>query len=89
MALLGTQRKLSTVFYPQIDRQTEWTNQTIELYLRYYINYKQDNWVELLLLAQFIYNSAESETIGVTPFFANYSYTPEVYKALLVDSTHA
>ena len=31
--LLGSKRKLSIVFYPQIDRQTERTNETIESYL--------------------------------------------------------
>jgi transposase InsO family protein len=43
IALLGIKRKLSTVFHLQIDNQTERLNQTIEQYLRYYINYQQDN----------------------------------------------
>ena len=47
-ALLGIKRKLSTAFYPQTDGQTERINQTMEVYLRYYVNYKQDNWVEEL-----------------------------------------
>jgi hypothetical protein len=51
----------------------------MEVYLRCYVNYKQNNWVELLPLAQFAYNSSESEGNGVTPFFANYRYTPEAY----------
>ena len=61
----------------------------MEAYLRCYVNYKQDNWVNLLPLAQFAYNSAESEGTGVTPFFANLGYTPEVYRAPLIDSAHA
>jgi hypothetical protein len=40
MALLGTKRKLSSVFYPQTDRQTERINQTMEVYLHCYVNYK-------------------------------------------------
>ena len=89
MALLGTKRKLSTAFHPQTDGQTERVNQTMEAYLRCYVNYKQNNWVDLLPLAQYAYNSAESEGTGVTPFFANYGYTPTAYKAPLIDSAHA
>ena len=45
-AKIGTRTKLSTVFHPQTDRQTERINQNMEQYLRCYINYEQDNWVE-------------------------------------------
>jgi hypothetical protein len=89
MALLGTKRKLSTAFHPQTDGQTERINQTMEAYLRCYVNYKQNNWVELLPLAQFAYNSSESEGNGVTPFFANYGYTPEAYHPPMKDEWHA
>jgi hypothetical protein len=88
MAMLGTKRKLSTAFHPQTDGQTERTNQTMEAYLRCYVNYKQTNWVDLLPLAQYAYNSSESEGNGVTPFFANYGYTPSAYKAPLIDSAY-
>jgi hypothetical protein len=43
IVLLGIKRKLSTSFYTQTDRQIKRINQTIEIYIRYYINYKQDN----------------------------------------------
>jgi RNase H-like domain found in reverse transcriptase/Reverse transcriptase (RNA-dependent DNA polymerase)/Integrase zinc binding domain/Chromo (CHRromatin Organisation MOdifier) domain/Aspartyl protease len=79
-ALLGMRRKLSTAFHPQTDGQTERLNQTLEQYLRAYVDYQQDNWVQLLPLAQFAYNSAENETTGVSPFYANYGYEPTVFK---------
>jgi hypothetical protein len=50
-AKIGTRAKLSIIFYPQIDRQTERINQNMEQYLRYYVNYEQDNWIEWLLIA--------------------------------------
>ena len=45
-AKIGTRAKLSIIFHPQTDRQTEKINQNMEQYLRCYVNYEQDNWVE-------------------------------------------
>jgi hypothetical protein len=80
MARLGANHKLSTAFHPQTDGQTERLNQTLEQYLRNYINHKQNNWVEWLPLAQFAYNSAKSEATGTSPFFANFGHEPEAYR---------
>jgi len=49
-------------------------NQTLEQYLRHYINYTQNNWALLLLIAQFIYNVTPQEGIGTSLFKANYGY---------------
>ena len=77
MDQLGSKNKMSTAFHPQTDGQTERTNQTIEQYLRCYVNYRQDNWVSLLPIAQFAYNNRKSTT-GETPFFANYGFHPRI-----------
>ena len=79
-ALLGIKRKASTAFHPQTDGQTERLNQTLEQYLRCYVNYRQDDWAGMLGLAQYAYNSAKNETTGVTPFFANYGREPEAFR---------
>ena len=63
-------------YHPEADGQTERTNQTLEQYLRMYCNYQQDNWSELLPLAEFAYNNAPSDTTGVSPFFANKGFHP-------------
>ena len=63
-------------YHPEGDRQTEWSNQTLEQYLWVYCNYQQDNWADLLPLAEFSYNNAPSATTGVSPFFANKGYHP-------------
>jgi hypothetical protein len=89
MALTGIKRKLSTAFHPQTDGQTERLNQTMEQYLRCYINYKQDNWVELLPLAQFAYNTSETDTTKVTPAYANFGFTPVAYQTPLAQETNA
>ena len=77
---LGSKSKLSTAFHPQTDGQTERLNQILEQYLRSYVNYEQDDWVPLLPMAQFAYNSADTSTTKVSPFYANYGYEPEAYR---------
>jgi hypothetical protein len=80
-AQLGVNHKLSTAYHPQTDGQTERLNQTLEQYLRSYVNYQQDNWVTLLPLAQFAYNSSHNESTKCSPFFANYGFDPEIHRA--------
>ena len=65
-------------YHPEGDSQTECTNQTLEQYLRIYCNYQQDNWYELLALAEFAYNNAPNTTTGISPFFANKGYHPNI-----------
>ena len=43
---LGTIRQLSIAYYFQTDGQTEQINQEIGTFLRHYVNYQQDNWIE-------------------------------------------
>ena len=65
-------------YHPEGDGQTECTNQTLKQYLRSYCNYQQDNWSELLPLAEFAYNNAPSATTRVSPFFTNKGYHPNI-----------
>ena len=65
-------------YHPEGDGQTERSNQTLEQYLWVYCNYQQDNWADLLPLAEFSYNNAPSATTGVSPFFANKGYHPNL-----------
>ena len=60
------------------NRQTEYLNQMLEQYLCIFCNYQQDNWLELLPLAEFTYNNSSSATMGITPFFANKGYRPNI-----------
>ena len=71
-------RRLSTAFHPQTDGQTERQNQTLEHYLRCYCNYRQDDWVSRLAMAEFTYNNSIHSTIGTTPFRALYGFDPEM-----------
>ena len=65
-------------YHPEGDGQTERANQTLEQYLHMYCNYQQDNWSDLLPLAEFAYNNAPSATTSVSPFFVNKGYHPNI-----------
>jgi len=65
-------------YHLEANGQAERTNQTLEQYLHVYCNYQQDNWSELLPLVEFAYNNAPSATTGVSPFFANKGYHPNL-----------
>ena len=65
--VLGTKRKLFTVYHSQTDRQTERINQEIGMFLRYYVNYNQDDWTEWLAMAEFAYNDKKHMATNKTP----------------------
>jgi transposase InsO family protein len=67
---LKVDHRLSTAFHPQTDGQTERQNQELETYLRIYMNYKQDNWVDLLPYAEYAYNSKSHLSHGESPIKA-------------------
>ena len=79
---IGTKVKLLIIYYSQTDEQTERTNQTLETYLQYYINYSQENWVQLLSMTQLTLNNTKSIIIGILVFFANYSRYPNLFNIL-------
>jgi hypothetical protein len=75
---LAVKRRLSTAFHPQTDGQTERQNQTLEVYLRAYCNYQQDDWASLLASAEFAYNNSVNATTGKTPFEMVLRFRPEL-----------
>jgi len=81
-AELRINHKMSTTYHPQTDGQSKQMNQTVETYLRHYVNRNQNNWVQLLLTAQFAYNNTQNETTEETPFQANYEYNSKVWQEL-------
>ena len=68
--------KLSFPYHPQIDGQTERVNGVMELYLRRYVNYRQDDWTKWLPLADFAANNQENKSTKMTPFFVNSGWDP-------------
>ena len=75
---LGVKRRLSTAFHPQTDGQTERQNSTMEAYLRAFVNFEQNDWARLLLMAEFAYNNAKNASTGHTPFELNCGFHPRM-----------
>src|SRR5260221_5895744 len=76
-------------YHPEGDGQTECANQVLEQYLWGYMNYQQDDWATLLLMAEFAYNNATNATTGVSPFFANKGYHLEITSDLQAETSLA
>ncbi|OAA46534.1 pol protein [Beauveria brongniartii RCEF 3172] len=91
METMKIKQGLSTAFHPQSDGQTEILNQVLEQYLRSYVNYRQDDWVVWLPLAQWAYNSSEVDSMKMSPLKANYGFDPtiEIHAARIVNAPAA
>jgi hypothetical protein len=48
----------------------------MEQYILAFCNYQQDNWVELLPLAEFAYYNYMHHSTLMTPFWVKYNYHP-------------
>ncbi len=75
---LDIKRRLSTAYHPETDGTTERANQELEIYLRSYGNYAQDNWEDLLPMAELASNNRTATATGVSPFFLNHGYHAEI-----------
>ena len=74
---LGIKGGMGTAYHPQTDGKTERTNQVLEGYLGNFVNYDQNNWYQLLPLAEYPYNNSKASAHKLTPFFANYGFHPQ------------
>ena len=72
----GVKNKLSSSHHPETDGQTEIANKMIKNFLRSFINYLQDDWVDWVPDAEFTANNHANESTGMTPFFASYGHHP-------------
>ena len=75
---LKTTLRPSSAWHPETDGQTEIVNATINRYLRGFVSFTQNDWVDWLPLAEFATNNQVNESTGISPFFANYGYNPRM-----------
>ena len=69
-------------YHLEANGQTECVNQTLEQILHTFCSYQQDDWSSLLPLAKFAFNNAVNDMTGVSPFFANKGYHPNLSVSL-------
>ncbi len=62
---------LSIIFHSQTNNQTEWQNQMLKHYLWVYCSKKQDNWVMLLLVVEFMYHQTKHSLLSCNLFKVN------------------
>jgi hypothetical protein len=74
--LLGIQQNISMAYHPHMDGQSEQSNQWLEQYLRFWVNGRQDDWVQYLLLAEFAHNNWPNESTCESPFHILMGYHP-------------
>ena len=60
------------MFHLQMDGQTEWMNQELEQYLKFFMDHRQKDCPEWLALAEFVVNNKAHMATKVLPFIANY-----------------
>lgn len=75
---LKINHKLSTAYHPETDGQTERANKTLEVYLRHFVNYYQDDWAHHLAIAEFCCNNHVNASTGMSPFFASFGHHPRL-----------
>ena len=76
--ILGIKVAATTAYHPQGDGQTERVNQELEQYLRLFINQRQDDWSDLLPLAEFQYNNHVHSATQHPPFLLENGRLPRM-----------
>ena len=65
-------------YHPQTDGQTERVNQEVEQFLHLFINQRQDDWYDWLLIAEFAYNDQVHASTQTSPFMLNTGQNPRL-----------
>jgi len=73
---LGIRLSSSTAWHPQTDGQTERVNQELDQFLRLFINERQDDWYNLLSIAEFQHNNHVYSATQQPPFLLDTGRIP-------------
>jgi hypothetical protein len=74
------------MYHPQMDGQSEKTNQHIKTALQIYCNYQQNDWAEWLLIVQYAINARPSATTKQTPYELWMGFVPRAHQANCVSN---
>src|SRR3954471_2375260 len=73
-----TKLALSTAYHPQMDRQTERVNRTLQQVIWTSINYHRNNWDEYLSAVEFAINNTYQESTKTTSYMLMYGVQPKM-----------
>jgi enamine deaminase RidA (YjgF/YER057c/UK114 family) len=76
--LLGIKAAKTMAYHPQADGQMERVTQELEQYLQLFTSERQDNWVDLLAMAEFQYNNHIHSLTQQTPFLLDSGQHPRM-----------
>lgn len=74
---LNINQRISTAYHPETDGSTERANQEVETYLRTFVAYEQDDWIDWIPLAQIAINNKPAASTQISPFFMCHGYHAE------------
>ena len=76
--LLGIKLASSTAWHPQTDGQMERVNQELDQYLWLFVNKRQDDWYDLLPIAEFQHNNHVHSATQQPPFLLDTRHIPHM-----------
>jgi len=76
--LLGIRMSSSTAWHPQTDGQTECTNQELDQFLHLFVNKQQNDWYDLLPIAEFQHNNYVHSATQQPPFLLDTGRIPHM-----------
>lgn len=74
--IIGVKIKLATAYHKETDGQTEIMNKYIDLRLRPYVNFYQDNWSEMLPMMDRVQLTMPHASIGMEPYQLLFGMAP-------------
>jgi len=76
--LLGVRLSSSTAWHPQTNGQTEHVNQELDQFLRLFVNERQNDWYDLLPIAEFQHNNHVHSVTQHPPFLLDTGRIPRM-----------
>ena len=71
--------KLFTTYHSQTDDQTKRQNSIMKQYLKVFVNFQQNDWVELLSMIEFAYNNSKHAFTQMSSFETMQKYTSRMF----------
>ncbi|KAI0996852.1 hypothetical protein K3495_g11332 [Podosphaera aphanis] len=72
--LIGIKLRLSTAYHLETDGATKRENQELERYIRCFVSYSQEDWTDLLSIAELAAKNRNSASTGFSLFFLTHGY---------------